>query len=98
MPYIRKDQRRELDVLLNPLIERLKGEKTEEIDGELNYIVSRVLKDKYGTDFEVEPEEVENVFLKPETGEMRRGEFSAMMNGTKANKEKIIRFMCAMPM
>ncbi len=52
------------------------------------------VKDKYGTDFEVEPEEVENVFLKPETGEMRRGEFSAMMNGTKANKEKIIRFMC----
>ena len=47
MPYIRKDQRPELDVLLNPLIERLKSEKTEEIDGELNYIVSRVLKEVY---------------------------------------------------
>jgi hypothetical protein len=47
MPYIGKNKRPEIDALLNPLIEYLESQKMEEIDGELNYVMSRLLKDVY---------------------------------------------------
>jgi hypothetical protein len=47
MPYIGKNKRPEIDTLLNPLIEYLESQKMEEIDGELNYVMSRLLKDVY---------------------------------------------------
>ncbi|MDE1855188.1 MAG: hypothetical protein KGH57_02630 [Candidatus Micrarchaeota archaeon] len=47
MPYIKKNDRPEIDALLQPLIGHLKTQKTEEVDGQINYIMSRLLKDVY---------------------------------------------------
>ncbi|MDE1855194.1 MAG: flap endonuclease-1 [Candidatus Micrarchaeota archaeon] len=59
----------------------------------LKEVVSYV-NEKYKNGFEVDPEEVEGIFLKPETSEISRSEFSSTLNSAKANKEKIIKFMC----
>jgi len=47
MPYIGKSKRPAIDALLNPLIEHLESQEMEEIDGELNYVISRLLKGVY---------------------------------------------------
>ncbi|MDE1873770.1 MAG: hypothetical protein KGI04_01470 [Candidatus Micrarchaeota archaeon] len=47
MPYIKKDQRQGIDALLEPLLEHIKGQEVEDIDGQINYIVSRLLKEVY---------------------------------------------------
>lgn len=49
---------------------------------------------KYKDGFEVEPEEVESIFLKPETQETSRSDIGSILKNAKANKEKMIRFMC----
>ncbi len=56
--------------------------------------ITSYVNEKYKIGFEVDPGEVEDTFLKPETSEITRSEFNSVMSGTKANKEKIIRFMC----
>ncbi len=47
MPYIKAAKRSKYDVVLRELIEILKALPPEEIDGELNYIITRLLKDIY---------------------------------------------------
>lgn len=47
MPYIKQDQRPEIDELVNPLIEKLKSLPVEEQDGSLNYAVTKILKGLY---------------------------------------------------
>jgi len=47
MPYIKKENRPELDKLIDPIIECLKNTPVEEQDGKLNYIMTRILKGVY---------------------------------------------------
>jgi len=47
MPYIKKEERQELDKLLQPLIDFLKTKGTEEVDGQINYVFTRVLASLY---------------------------------------------------
>ena len=47
MPYIKKDQRPEIDKLVKPLVEHLKSLPAEEQDGSLNYAVTKILKNLY---------------------------------------------------
>ncbi|MBI4078913.1 MAG: hypothetical protein HY429_01305 [Candidatus Levybacteria bacterium] len=47
MPYIKNEQRPQIDSLLEPLISHLKKLPTEEQDGSLNYIVTKIIKQLY---------------------------------------------------
>jgi len=47
MPYIKKEQRPEIDELIQPLIEKLKELPVEQQDGSLNYAVTKIVKDVY---------------------------------------------------
>ena len=47
MPYIKKEERQELDKLLQPLIDFLKTKGTEEVDGQINYTFTRILANLY---------------------------------------------------
>jgi len=47
MPYIKKEQRPEVDKLVNPLIKYLKSLPVEKQDGALNYAVTRIIKNLY---------------------------------------------------
>ncbi len=42
-----KSQRPDIDELLNPLIEHLKKQQTEAVDGQINYIITRMLNGLY---------------------------------------------------
>jgi len=48
MPYIKKEYRPDLDKLINPLITHLKNVPVESQDGQMNYIITRLLKGVYG--------------------------------------------------
>ena len=47
MPYIKPEDRPELDKLSNPLIEYIRSLPIEEQDGALNYVVTRVMMSVY---------------------------------------------------
>lgn len=47
MPYIRKEDRPEIDKMIEPLIEYFKKQKVEDVDGKINYAVTRILKNVY---------------------------------------------------
>lgn len=47
MPYIERLQRPELDRLVQPLIDHLKGLPLEAQDGALNYVVTKILRQLY---------------------------------------------------
>ncbi len=47
MPYIKKEQRPELDALINPLIVYMKNLPESDQDGSLNYVITRILKSLY---------------------------------------------------
>lgn len=47
MPYIKKEQRPEIDELIKPLIEKLKEISLEQQDGSLNYAITKILKEVY---------------------------------------------------
>jgi len=47
MPYIKKEERQELDKLLQPLIDLLKTKGTEEVDGQINCTFTKVLASLY---------------------------------------------------
>ncbi len=47
MPYIKAAKRTKYDVILRELIDILKALPPEEIDGELNYVITRLLKEIY---------------------------------------------------
>lgn len=57
--------------------------------------IAAYVREKYKKEFDVEPSEVEDVFLKPETIETGRESVSSMLKAAKMDKEKIIRFMCS---
>ena len=43
MPYIKQEDRAKYEKTLNELIELLKTQPTEKLDGELNYLITRIL-------------------------------------------------------
>jgi hypothetical protein len=47
MPYISRDKRAKYEKVLGELIGILKALPVEEVDGELNYVVTRILKEVY---------------------------------------------------
>ena len=47
MPYIKKEDRPQLDEFLQPLIAHLRKLPLEEQDGALNYTVTKILKELY---------------------------------------------------
>ena len=47
MPYIKSGNRNKYNTILKELIETLKALPPEEVDGELNYIVTKMLKEIY---------------------------------------------------
>ena len=47
MPYIKKENRPEIDKLAQPLIEHLKSLPMEDQDGSLNYTVTKIIKNIY---------------------------------------------------
>ncbi len=47
MPYIKAAKRSKYDVVLRELTDILKALPPEEIDGELNYVITRLLKEIY---------------------------------------------------
>ena len=47
MPYIKSGNRSKYNTILRELIETLKALPPEEVDGELNYVVTKILKEIY---------------------------------------------------
>lgn len=47
MPYIKSENRKKYDKVLRELVDILKPLLPEEVDGELNYVVTKILKDVY---------------------------------------------------
>jgi ribosomal protein S3AE len=47
LPYIKADKRKKYQKILDELIKVLKTLPPEEIDGELNYVVTKMLKEIY---------------------------------------------------
>ena len=47
MPYIKMEDRGKYEEVLEELIDILKGLPVEKIDGELNYVITRMLKESY---------------------------------------------------
>lgn len=47
MPYIKKEERPAVDKLLNPLIKHLQSLPIERQDGNLNYAVTKIIKNLY---------------------------------------------------
>ena len=47
MPYIKPEKREKYDKVLNELVSILKSVPAEEVDGELNYVVTKILKNVY---------------------------------------------------
>ncbi len=47
MPYILKENREKYNALLEELIGILKKQPLDQVDGEINYIVTRILKEVY---------------------------------------------------
>jgi len=47
MPYINPEERKELDPLVNALIDALKKAPAERLDGRLNYVIFRLLTNLY---------------------------------------------------
>ena len=47
MPYIPREERIELDPLINELISKLRAAPIERLDGRLNYVISRLLNGLY---------------------------------------------------
>ena len=47
MPYIKKEQRPEIDALIEPIIKKVSGLPLEEQDGSLNYAITKIMKSVY---------------------------------------------------
>lgn len=47
MPYIKKEERAGFDNAINSLLEELEGKPRDEVDGCLNYIITRLIKGVY---------------------------------------------------
>jgi flap endonuclease-1 len=49
---------------------------------------------KYNAEFDVDPKEVEAVFLKPDVRDLSRTEFNRIMSDVHPSKEEMVKFMC----
>lgn len=47
MPYIKSENRKKYEKVLRELVDIMKTLPPEEVDGELNYVVTKILKDVY---------------------------------------------------
>lgn len=47
MPYIKKEDRPQVDKLIKPIVEYLKKRPVEVQDGDLNYLMTKILKKIY---------------------------------------------------
>lgn len=47
MPYIKSEKRKKYEKVLRELVDILKTLPPEEVDGELNYVVTKILKEVY---------------------------------------------------
>ncbi len=47
MPYIDKKLRKNYDYLINELVSKLKSQKSDEVDGILNYFITKVIRQVY---------------------------------------------------
>jgi len=47
MPYIKREKRAELDLLVKQVVDVIKRIPDEEVDGHLNYLFTRILKALY---------------------------------------------------
>ena len=47
MPYILQEDRPKFDNLINEIVKKLQERPIENIDGDLNYIVTRIIKESY---------------------------------------------------
>ena len=47
MPYIKSENRKKYEKTLRELVDILKTLPPEEVDGELNYVVTKILKEAY---------------------------------------------------
>lgn len=47
MPYIKSENRKKYEKTLRELVDNLKTLPPEEVDGELNYVVTKILKEVY---------------------------------------------------
>ena len=47
MPYIKSENRKKYEKILRELVAIIKSLPPEEVDGELNYVVTKILKDVY---------------------------------------------------
>ncbi len=47
MPYILKENRKKYNALLEDLVGTLKKQPLDQVDGEINYIITRILKEAY---------------------------------------------------
>lgn len=56
--------------------------------------IAAYIKEKYGKEFEVDPAEVEDVFLKPETEEIKRSAVNDALKNAKPDKGRMMKFMC----
>lgn len=52
------------------------------------------IKEKYNKEFDVDPNEVENIFLNPDTLEMSAAELNEKIKNSVPNKSAILKFMC----
>jgi flap endonuclease-1 len=66
--------------------------KVVKASGSLDDVVKYV-REKSKQEFEVNPEELEKMFLEPEVKDLSKEEFDKLLE-TKPNKEKLIDFMC----
>jgi len=47
MPYIKQEERKKFDNLINEIVKKLKESDEKDIDGNLDYIVTKILKAIY---------------------------------------------------
>jgi len=47
MPYIKREERAKYDRALKELAGLLRAQPVEQVDGELNYVITRLLKESY---------------------------------------------------
>lgn len=51
MPYITQEERKELDLEIDQLLEKLRKAPLEKVDGRLNYVISRLLNGVYAPSY-----------------------------------------------
>ncbi len=56
-------------------------------------LVAEYVREKYQTEFDVDPAEVEKIFLEPDVATINQGKFEDLLKAATPSREKIIKFM-----